>query len=318
MKGTRLPLLLTALVVLAAFVLKLSFFQVRFSEAVVKVRLGKADESSVITKPGFYPRLVWPLETIHKYDIRLKTTELPEIEFTTRDGKNLIVGSYVVWRITDPLNFYIRVKTDREAENQMRSRLNQVRATVIGRQEMSYFVGLDQAAVDQNHSQLEADMLAAAEGELASAYGISVKKIGIRRISLPEQVTQTVFQQMNQTAETDAARYREEGKSIAAAINARAEADARAILAFAEKKAKEVTSTGVQAATRILSQISAQDREFFEYLRWLEALSIALRERSTIFIDAGSPIFRMFREPLLGGASGVGSRPGAAEPSQGH
>lgn len=301
MAKVSIPTLIVALLMIFILLTFAFTYQVDFYESAVEVRLGRADDESVINAdgqdPGLKLRWPWPVESIETYDMRLRTLDTPETEVKTIDGKNLIVGTYAVWRIADPLQFFNRVKTVARAENQMRSRLSQVQAAVIGRKSLPYFVNLDRELVDANYAELLDEMRAGVAEGLRRDYGIHVHEVGIRRISLPSEVTKDVFESMIQDRRTLAARYREEGKSRAEAIKARARADAKQILAFADRKAQEIRSAGIQASTRILARIDEADREFFEWLRWLDALQAALSQRTTIFIDQDWPFFDPFVNP---------------------
>ena len=272
-------------------------FEVGFSEVAVKVQLGKADKGSIITEPGIRFRWPWPIDRIETYDVRLRTMDTPETEIKTSDGKNIIVGSYAVWTIGDPLQFYTRAGSIGRAEEQMRSRLSQVQAAVFGDKKLSDFVNLDAAQTDVNYDKLLAQMVDNVGPGLLKDYGIEVKKIGVRRISLPKEATQQVFDAMRQERNKLAATYRQEGRSRAEGIKARAEANAKSILAFADRRAQEIKSAGIQASTRILSQIPEADRAFFEWLRWLDALRASLAQKTTIFLDEKSPLFDPFVHP---------------------
>lgn len=296
MKKVSIPTLIVAGLVVLILLAFACTFQVSFSEVAVKVRLGKADQRSIIDKPDIYFR--WPLlESVEQYDVRLQTMDTPETEIKTVDGKNVIIASYAVWQIKDPLQFYKSVRKMGRAEEQMRTRLAQVQAAVVGRRSLSNFVNLDQQLVDRNYEELFKEMHDAVAPGLAADFGIDVKEIGIRRISLPKEVASEVAKSMIQDRKTLAAAYLQEGKARADAIKARAESDANQIMAFANRKAQEISSAGIQASERILSQIRAEDREFFEWLRWLEALKVSLANRTTIFIDQSSPFFAPFVKP---------------------
>jgi membrane protease subunit HflC len=307
MRLISLGTLVTAILVVVVLLVKLTTFMVRFSEVAVKVRMGQV--AAIVDKPGLYPRWPYPFESIKTYDTRLRTLDTLESEIKTRDGKNVIVGNYALWRIANPNTFYIRVGNERDAEDKLRVRINQRRAAVIGNENLSAFVNLNQAAVDANYDRIENELLNGIQTEGESAglslrdavladFGIDVVKVDLRRISLPEETTQTVFQQMSAERQKEAARFREEGKSRAETIRAQAEADRDQIIAFAERKAQEIQSTGIQAATGILKQINAEDAEFFEWLCWLDALRDSLRQKSTIFLDSRSTMFDYFKAPV--------------------
>lgn len=145
MSRMSIPTLFIAGLVVLILVAFACTYQVAFNQVAVKVRFGKADASSIIREPGLKLRWPWPIESIETYDTRVRTLDTPETEIKTSDGKNLIVGAYAVWAIADPLHFYKRVRSAGEAEKQMRSRLSQSQAAVIGQSTLADFVNLDGA-----------------------------------------------------------------------------------------------------------------------------------------------------------------------------
>lgn len=318
MKRAPIPTIVTAIALVAVLLAYAFTFRVRFSENAVRVLLGKADDASVVREPGIYPRWPWPIESVQHFDKRMQTLDAPEGETKTRDGKNVIVGIYAIWRISDPLRFHISVESKAQAEAQLRSRINQVRAAVIGRQDMSAFVSLDEELVRQSYARIEEQMLSSMAEGVQRDYGVELVRVGVRRITLPQEVTQKVFEQMSQEREAQAVKYREEGTSIAEAIRARAESTSRQIMAFANRKAAEIESTGIQASTHILERIESQDRDFFAWLRRLDTLEKSLKERSTIFLDSGNTLVDLFMRPPSRDLLPSGTAPaGTDEPQHG-
>ncbi|MBN2448049.1 MAG: hypothetical protein JXO22_15070 [Phycisphaerae bacterium] len=299
MKKIPFATLIVAAGLFVLFAIYACSFQVRFSDVVVKVTLGKADESSVYDQPGWKFRWPWPIETITRYDRRLRTLDIPELEIKTRDEKNVIVGAYALWKITNPLQFYKSAPNELGAIEQIRARLNQVRAAAVGRREMIEFVNLNEAILNASYDALEAEMLSEAKAGIAKDYGVDLVRFELRRNSLPTEATQAVFEQMRKEREIKATGYAQAGKSAASTIEAKAKANADQIMSFAARRAQEIASAGVQASTHILARIEDQDREFFEWLRWLDAVKAALQQRSTIFLDSNSPMFRVLNEPAV-------------------
>jgi membrane protease subunit HflC len=295
MKRIPVPAMITAAVLVSILVIYSITYQVRFSESVVKVRFGKPKK--VISEPGLKLKWPAPIERVRHYDTRLRVLDTPETEIKTRDAQNVIVGCFAIWRIKDPLLFYISVPVERTAEDKLRDRINESRAKVVGQHDWSDFVNLDSELVEQSHQQIETEMLQNCAGGIREDYGVEVVRVGIRRISLPEEATASVQQSMRQERERMAARYREEGESLKQAIVARAESQSKQILAFAERKAKAIEAEGVKASERVFEQIASEDTEFFMWLRWLEALEAMFKQRTTIFLDSNGEIFKYFSRP---------------------
>ncbi len=297
MRKFPLPTVITGLVLALILVIYAVTFVVRFNEVAVRVSIWNRANARVVDQPGLYLRWPEPIETVRKYDTRLRVLDTPETEIKTHDKQNVIVGCYALWRIKDPLRFYVRVPVEKEAEAKIRERINEKRAAVFGRHDMSEFVNLDRELVDKTYAQIEQEMLEEAAPGLLNDYGVELVHVGIRRVSLPEEATKTVLDAMKQERERMAARIRQEGISVGEAIKARAQSARKQILAFADRKAAEIEAAGVQASERILEQIGEEDTEFFIWLRRLEALRAALKQRTTIFFDASSELFKAFMQP---------------------
>ena len=295
MKRIPIPTVVTAIVLVLILVTYAITYQVRFSEAVVKVRFGKPKD--VVTNPGLKLKWPYPIETVKNYDIRLRVLDTPETEIKTVDAQNVIVGCFAIWHIEDPLLFFISVPVERTAEDKLRDRINESRAKVIGQHGWSDFVNLDNKLIADSYARIEQEILQDCADGILRDYGVKVERVGIRRISLPEEATASVQKSMQQERNRMAARYREEGESLKEAIIARADSQSKQILAFAERKAKEIEAAGVKASQRVFEQIAEEDTEFFIWLRWLEALEAALKTRTTIFFDTRDEIFEHFSKP---------------------
>ena len=293
----RIPMLsvVTAVILILVLVIYSVTYQVRFSESAVKVRFGKP--IAVVKDPGLKLQWPYPIEEIRKFDTRLRTLDTPETEIKTADAQNIIVGCFAFWRIADPLKFSISVPEEREAENKLRDRVNQTRDKIIGQHEWSDFINLDSDLVDRLHQQIEREFLTDCAQEVLDQYGVELVRIGIWRVSLPEEATGSVQESMKKERERLASQYREEGKSLKEAIVARADSQSKQIMAFAERKAQEIETAGVRAAQRIFEQIDPADSDFFIWLRWLEALETALKQKTTIFLDNNSEIYKFFAQP---------------------
>ena len=295
MKRVPIPSMVTAIIIVLILVIYSVTYQVRFSEAVVKVRFGKP--KAVIDKPGLKLKWPAPIETVRHYDTRLRVLDTPETEKTTKDGQNVIWGCFAVWRIKDPLLFYKRVPVERDAVEKLRTRIIESRDKVIGQHNWAEFVNLDSRMITRSYDQIEAEILNDAAPGIRAEFGVELQRVGIWRTSLPEEATASVQRAMKQERDKLAAQFREEGESMKEAIVARAEGQKKQILAFAERKAKEIEAAGVRASQRIFEQIAQEDSEFFIWLRWLEALEAALKTKTTIFLDSSDDIFEFFRQP---------------------
>lgn len=296
MKKLPIASIITVIALLVVFAFYAFSYQVRFSQTAVKVQFGQADGAT--TDPGVYFRWPWPVVSIQSYDKRLRTLDTPEGETKTRDGKNLVIGCYAVWKIEDPLKFYKVFTQEARAETQLRARINEARQLVVGRHDMADFFGLDEQQITASHDKIETELLDAVAPQLKKEYGIAMSMVAIRRISLPEGATQEVFKSMTAEREKIAATYRAEGESLATSIESTARSAADQIREFAKRKATEIESEGRRAATSYLAQIENQNRDFFIFLRRLETIESMLKQNSTIFFDTNNEFIRSFAAPL--------------------
>lgn len=296
----RIPILtlMTAALLVGVLVLYAITYRVRFSEAAVKVRFGQASESSVVRDPGLYWKWPAPVEFVKTFDLRLRVLDTPDTEVKTLDGQNVLVSVFALWRIADPLLFYQRVENERRAEDLMRNRVGEARTTALGQHEMVDLANLDAERVEKKYEELQARMLTLSRAAVRSDYGIDLVDIRVRRISLPPETTNAVQQAMTQEREAKATGYREEGKAAAVTIREGAMAKAASIRAFAESEARRIEIAGEEAGARYLAQIPEEDAEFFLWLRWLEALEAAFKNKATIFLDSRQDIMQRFMQPL--------------------
>lgn len=275
-------------------------YQVRFSEVGVRIKFGKAEQP--IETPGFGWKLPWPIESVKTYDKRLRVLDTPETELKTQDGQILIVGLFSLWRIDNPMTFHVRLPAESEAEDKIRARLNEARNTVIGRHTMSELFNLDGDLVTAARDKIEREIAEAAAPGLLADYGVKLAEVRIRRNTVPEEATQQIQAAMSAERAAQAARFTEEGRSTAETIKSRAKAARDQIMAFAERRAKEIEAAGVRASQPIYAQIQGEDAEFFIWLRQLEALEAALKTKTTIFLDSAHDLAEPFIKPLAVGA----------------
>lgn len=299
MKKIPLLTLITAGVLVMLVIFFAFSFQVRFSEVAVRARFGKATEASVFSDPGLKLRI--PLiDNVKIYDKRLHVLDAPETETKTDDNRTLVVGVYAVWRIVDPLKFYVSVVDEHKAEEKIRTRINQARQTVVGSYVLADFVNLDSAHVEASYKKMQHDMLAEVRNDVRDTYGIEITQVEIRRISLPERNTQPVFQQMIKGNERESTRLREEGVAQARAIEARALSAADQIGSFTLRKAQTIEAAGIQAEASILEKIDLENQELYLFQLDLEALRSSLAGNVTIFMDSATQLWKILgTEPTV-------------------
>jgi modulator of FtsH protease HflC len=277
----NLPSLLAAVFVLLVLAFYMCTFQVRFTEvAIVKTFGDKSGDS--ITEPGLQFKWPWPIQSVVKFDKRIRVMEDRTEETITSDSKNIIVATTTLWTIEDPYLFHIRFKDAENGERQLRSAIRSQKKAVIGQYEFANFVSTD--AKDRKLRQIESEMLEPLRDVWRDEYGVDVRFFGITRLTLPESVTKAIFDSMKKNEENKAANYEAEGQAQAAEIVAAARATQERILAVAKRKADEIRNLG----QRTVSEIYKEFQEFPElriFLDKINALQLGFNENTTLILD---------------------------------
>ena len=288
MKRSYNMLALGALI-LALFALTQVVFIVRQGEVAVLTRLGRP--VTAITEPGLYRRWPMPIERVYSFDSRLRVAEGSLEESLTADGKNVLLSLYAGWKIEDPIKFLERVGSDAQAEAAVDGLLRAAKSTVIGRFPFASLVNADAAQLKL--ADIEQAILAGVQESATARYGLKVDFVGLRRIGLPESITESVFARMRAERQELAGRYKAEGEGESIRIRAQADSDRDRQLAEAEARAKRTRAEG-DAAAAAAYQAFDQNPELAIYLRQLEIMERILKERATVVLSADTePFFHL-------------------------
>lgn len=288
MKRNFLTLAIAA-VLIVIFALLLFTFQVRISEVAVVTTFGKPTHP--IKEPGLYFKWPWPVQKVHKFDNRVQTTEDKFTEDFTADNQTLMTMVYAGWRITQPEVFFPNFPGGslHKAEETLASLLRNEKSAAVGRHNLADFVNAN--ARQLKFDQIEKEILDGVQAKLKSNnYGMEVQFLGIKKLGLPESVTQQVFDRMTAERKKIASQTEEEGNEEASKIRSAANAKASEMLAAAEAQAKRIRSEGEAAAAEALP-VFQKNPDLAIFLLGLEALEKSLKERSILILDQRTPPF---------------------------
>jgi len=260
-------------------------YQVRYDQVAVQTTFDKADDASIRDTPGLKWRWPWPVNKVALYPKRLQVLEDKIEELQTSDGKSVIVKTYLTWRISNPLDFYITLKDPAEANRQLSSRLREIRG-LISNYCFDELVNTDHSRLKLTQIEQQASAMLN-EALTEAGYGVMIESVGIHKIVLPESTTEKVFETMIAAREQLAENALQEGQAQASAIRSEAASARERILAFAERKAQEIRSLGDREAAEQYANF-AQDEEFAIFLRKIEALRKMLDHNTTFVLSADS------------------------------
>lgn len=294
----RNPLIIAIGVLLILIVCLLLFvFQVRQSQVVVVTTFGKPTRD--VTAPGPHLRWPWPIENVHVFDQRVQNFEDKFTEGLTRDGFNLLASVYVGWKITDAKAFFPKfagsAEPIAEAERTLDRMLGNTKAAIIGNHPLSDF--LSSGGEGNRFVEVEHEILTNLQAQLAAQpYGLEIQFLGMKKLGLPEKVTQSVFERMQSERKVLADRYQVEGESEATKIRSEADRRAAEVLSTASAQATEIRGKGEAEAAKSLV-VFQQNPELAMFIFRLNALENSLKERSTLIFDQRTPPFDLFYGP---------------------
>jgi len=283
---------ITTFILLILVVLGLLFFsfQVREIESALVTTFGRPTRQ--ITEPGWYFKWPPPIEWVHKFDSRMIGFESALVETTTKGAVPIIIKTYLVWKIAEPLKFFNSVETVKEAENKLRSQLKDTQNRIVGQYSFSEFVNSDKSRIKID--QIEQKMLSDLQLAVRDNYGIEVKALGIKQLKINKEVSKDVFVRMraerNRRTETTVS----EGQAEAAKIKTDADSKKAELLATAQARATAIRGQGDAEAAQYYKLLEA-DPEFAMFLRNIEALKEILKERSTIVFSADTEPFTLLK-----------------------
>ncbi|HZW07315.1 MAG TPA: SPFH domain-containing protein [Phycisphaerales bacterium] len=332
-----------AIVVVLAILAFMTTYTVRFTEKAVVTTFGRADGSSVKTEPGLGIKWPYPIQSVITYDTRQRFTETKSETLATADNRQVILQTYLVWRVNDPLLFFRsygnggarEIDHVRQAEETLRAKLRSALA------ETSRYRLTDLLNAGQGGSKLgdlETGILKSLQGDTAggggggasgalAASGIEAVSVGIQSMELPQAVTEAVFKNMQATQEKLAAAEGKRGQTEADTIKNKADADAQKIQAFAQRTAEVIKGQGQQEAAVYLA-MQKEDPRLAVFLQQLRFLREATGHRTTLVLPLSMAGFQLLNPrvqeqlsngtiPPLGGApvppADLNVRPGATD-----
>ena len=293
MKKNLITIVIAAVLVVI-FALLLFTFQVRQSEVAVLTTFGKPAANN-IDQPNLYFKWPWPIQQVYRFDQRVQNFEDKYSENLTSDNTMLLTSVYVGWRISDAKEFFPKFAggSVEAAQRQLETMLRSAKAAVIGKHNLSDFVNADTKQLKLE--AIEDEIKAAVQGELASQnYGISIEFLGVKKLGLPESVTQTVFDRMKSERTVLISEAQFKGEAEATKIKSAAERQAADVIANAQADATRIEGAGVAEAAKTLS-VFQQNPELAIFQLQLQALKSSLNQKSTLIFDERTPPFSLFQ-----------------------
>ncbi|MFK5129372.1 protease modulator HflC [Glaesserella parasuis] len=290
--------LLLPVLSVVAFILFQSVVVVQEGQRGIMLRFNKvhrdADNKAIVYEPGLHFK-VPVIDQLKTLDARIQTLDGQEDRFVTVEKKDLLVDSYVKWKISDFGQFYTSTGGDtQKASTLLQRKVNDRLRSEIGSRTIKDIV-----------SGSRGELMAGAQKALndgedgAERLGIEVVDVRVKQINLPNEVSASIYQRMQAERAAVAREHRSQGEEKAEFIRADVDKKVVLILANANKIAEELKGQGDAEAAKIYAEAFKQEPEFYSFVRSLKAYeeSFAAGSNNMMLLKPDSEFFRFMKAP---------------------
>jgi len=279
--------------VIVLIVLSLSIFVVDQRQTAIVLQLGEL--VGVKTEAGLYFKV--PLvQNVRYFDSRILTMDSVEPErFITAEKKNVMVDSFVKWRIADVKQYYISVRGDEMvAQTRLMQTVNSIMREEFGKRSVTEVVsGERDKIMDVLREKADAD---------ARKIGVQVMDVRLKRVDYPMEISDSVYRRMDAERKRVANELRATGNAESEKIRADADRQREVILANAYRDAQKIKGDGDAKATAQYAAAFGRNAEFYAFYRSMEAYKQSFKNKSDVMvIDPSSAFFKYLKSSSKAG-----------------
>jgi membrane protease subunit HflC len=278
-------------VALVAIVFHATAVVVREGEAVLLTRFGRPLRAA--TRPGLHWKLPWPIDQASLIDMRRRVYETGHTEMLTRDKKNIIARTFVVWRIGDALAFTQAIGIEGGAETKLDGLLTNAAIGTLGGHDLSALVSTNPA--DLHVDEIESELLASTAPAALRSYGVDIEQIRLERIALPEENVAAVFDQMRAERRQFAAKFEAEGSREASRIRSEAELEAARIRAKGAEEEARIRGKSAAEVARTYADAHRINPELYRFTRSLDSLGKLVTPNTSLILRTDSEPFSLLQ-----------------------
>ena len=288
--------------VLIACYLTTSFYVVNEAEYSIVTRFGRT--VAVHDDPGLKVKLPIPFERVVRFDKRNMYQIIPEEEFLTSVKKNIIVSSFLTWKIIDPEKFLTALRTRDAAEARIENLVKSLFGAALGQKPFTDYIPADITQLEdmkasENILAMEQKIFTEASAIASRDYGIEFSTVGVSKFNFPAQNLISVYARMRAERERIAKSYRSEGDAEARKILADASRQSAEIISSAEADAEIARGESEAEAARIYAEAYKDREDFYEFLRTLEVYQSIIDDDTTLILPEDSPLLDLLTNPPL-------------------
>lgn len=278
--------LITAFVL---FIASNALYVIKETEKGVLLRFGEVVNPDI--KPGLHIKMPF-VNNVRKFDGRVLTVDAQAERFLTLEKKALIVDSFAKFKVVDTARFYTATNGEiQRATGLLSQRINDGLRNQVGIRTIQEVVSGERDQLMRNIT-LELNKLANEE------FGVVVLDVRVKKIDLPPDVSESVYQRMNAEREKEAREHRAQGQELAEGIRAAADREATVILSEAYRDAETIRGEGDAQATSIYASAFGNDPEFYSFTRSLRAYQDSFQGAGDILLlKPDSDFFKYLKSP---------------------
>jgi membrane protease subunit HflC len=272
--------------VVVIFTLSQSFFTVDERQKAILFQLGE------IVRTDFKPGIHWKIpfvNNVRKFDSRIQTLDAEPERYLTSEKKNVIVDSFVKWRVKDVALYYTTMGGDPLRAN---LRLSQIIKDGLRGEFAKRTI---QEAISGERSQIM-DIITKETNDEAKAFGIDIVDVRIKRVDFPQNISDSVYARMRAERQRVAKELRSNGAEAAEKIRAEADRQRTVILANAYREAEKIRGEGDASATDIYARAYKKDPDFYAFYRSLNAYKATFANKSDVLVlQPNTEFFKYFK-----------------------
>lgn len=276
---------------LAAIVFQATAMIVREGQAVLVTRFGRPLRAA--TQPGLHWKLPWPIDAASFLDMRRRVYETGQTEMLTRDKKNIIARTFVVWRIGDALAFTQAIGNQGGAEAKLDGLLTNAAIGTLGGHDLSALVSTNPN--DLQVDQIESELRASTAPVALRSYGVTIEQIRLDRIALPEENVTAVFEQMRAERRQFAAKYQAEGEQESSRIQSEAQLEAARIGAKGAEETARIRGESAAQVAKTYADAHRVDPDLYRFTRSLESMDKIVTGNTSLILRTDSEPFSLLQ-----------------------
>lgn len=285
---------ITSLIIAAAIALglvRLCVYTVGEREYALVFALGELVD--VKSEPGLYVKMPAPLQNVVYLDRRILTMDTPQADLVqTSEKKNLLIDSFVKWRIQDPRSYWVSfIGSERAAEDRVAALLRDVLNQTVNRRTVNEITSRER---DRAMSEIKGALQ-----QRVKDVGIEIVDVRLKRVDFTPEISESVYRRMEAERKRVASEERSMGAAAAEKIRAGADRERAVILAEAYRDAQRIKGEGDSRANEIYAKAFEKDPEFARFYRNLDAYRQSFgKPTDMIVLDGSGEFFELLKDPV--------------------